>query len=150
VPSALFSRHGVVEPILDCVEAYLFVRGPPRVLMLKRSPARGGFWQSVTGRVETWDSSFPAAALREIREETGFSRARAVIDLDWSFQFPSPSSGLPLRAHALAVELPECRSPRLSDEHVEFRWCGLGDALALMHWPDNREALRRTIARAGL
>lgn len=141
---------GKKPPVLDCVEGYVFARGPPRFLLLKRSPARGGFWQSVSGRVETWDPSFRDAVVREVREETGFTDLRSVDDLGWGLEFPGPVSGRPLRSHCFSVEVPSPRPPRLSDEHVEHRWCTTGEALSLLYWPDNREALRRLLQKRGL
>jgi lipoyl(octanoyl) transferase len=46
------------------------VRADGRVLLLRRSPERGGFWQQVTGRIEPGESP-EQAARRELREETG-------------------------------------------------------------------------------
>ena len=42
-----------------------------RYLMLRRPPARGGFWQSVTGAPLPGESDSDAA-IREVREETGY------------------------------------------------------------------------------
>jgi lipoyl(octanoyl) transferase len=41
-----------------------------RLLLLRRTPERGGFWQQVTGRIEPGEDA-AAAARRELREETG-------------------------------------------------------------------------------
>ena len=49
------------------------MRPDGRILVLKRSASRGGFWQQVTGRVEPGESA-EAAARRELREETGRTR----------------------------------------------------------------------------
>lgn len=129
--------------VRPCVEGFVFVRGPPRFLLLRRSAARGGWWQSVSGGVEPSDPSRTSAVLREVREETGFTEIVRLEDLNWSVQFPSPVSGRPLRSFTYGVEVPRVRPPRLSEEHVAYGWCDLGTALATLHWPDNREALRR-------
>lgn len=135
-------------PVQDCVEGFVFVRGPVKVLMLKRSAARGGWWQSVSGRVEPSDASYDAAVRREVREETGFSDVARTIPFDWNLVFRGKDR--PWRTHAFGVEVPRELPPHLSEEHTEHRWCSLAEALSLLHWPDNREALRRLAQREGL
>lgn len=59
------------------------------LLLLKTNPARGGFWQNVTGSVEE-DESILAGAVRELAEETAiFCKISEIIDLDYSFSFRS-------------------------------------------------------------
>lgn len=38
--------------------------------------------------------------------------------------------------------------PQLSWEHSEFRWCTLDEAMNLLLWPENKEALQKTYALA--
>jgi lipoyl(octanoyl) transferase len=55
------------------VSIHLFTRtgeGAP-FLMLRRIPTRGGFWQGLTGAPHPHESD-DEAAVREVREETGF------------------------------------------------------------------------------
>src|SRR6185503_19154811 len=50
-------------------------------LLLKRVSSHGGFWQSVTGSLEDGETH-PQAAVREVREETGFTvQEHELIDL---------------------------------------------------------------------
>src|SRR3954471_13468954 len=58
-----------------------------RVLLLKRTPENGGFWQILTGTGELGESPLQTAA-REIHEETGFSpRLDQLQDLSYVHSF---------------------------------------------------------------
>jgi 8-oxo-dGTP pyrophosphatase MutT (NUDIX family) len=115
-----------------------------RVLLLKRTPRRGGFWQGVSGRVETFDASLEAAALREIREETGLAEGVEVFDLGRWVEFVGPRSGLRFRKRSLGAVLPAGTTPtsvRLSDEHLEVRLLPFAVAKSLVSFPVNVEEL---------
>jgi len=129
----------------ECVEGYLFVRAPFQLLVLRRPPARGSIWVPVSGKVEPADHGLEAALLRELREETGFTEFRRVVPLDWHVPFRA-DNGETWRLHAYAVEVDRPRPPALSDEHDAFAWVGPEEALHRLHFPDNREAVRRLVA----
>ncbi len=135
-------------PVQDCVEGFVFVRSPPQFLLLKRTEARGGFWQPVSGRFEPSDRTFEHAVRREVAEETGFSGVGELLDLSWAVVFPG-KDGRPWRLHSYGVEIPRVTAPRLSHEHVAYLWCRPGEALSTLFWPDNRQALRRLLAALG-
>jgi dihydroneopterin triphosphate diphosphatase len=130
----------------ECVEGYLVVRQPPRLLVLKRPPSRGSFWVPVSGKVDPTDPDLRSALLREVAEETGFDRFVGVTDLDWAVTFEGVD-GRPWRLHAFAVELDAPRVPRLSDEHEAYEWLPLDAATARLHFPDNRAAVERLQSR---
>jgi 8-oxo-dGTP pyrophosphatase MutT (NUDIX family) len=123
------------------------------LLLLRRSAERGGFWQGVSGRVEAFDRSLEAAALREIREETGIEGGVELLDLDRWVDFVGPRSGLCFRKRSLGAVLPAgtaATSVRLSHEHVEVRVASFAQARDLVSFDVNREeidALERALAR---
>ncbi|EQD26962.1 NUDIX hydrolase, core domain protein [mine drainage metagenome] len=131
------------------MEAYLVAGEPRNVLLLKRTEARGGFWQPVSGRWEPRDGDLGATVRREVQEETGFRPLHHLTDLQWSFAFPG-RDGRTWRVHAFAAELRGRAAPVLSDEHTAFQWLPLGQALTRLAWEDNREALRRLAFRLPL
>ena len=111
-----------------------------RVLMLRRSERRGGFWQGVSGRVEATDETLRAAAYREIREELGLASGVELQDLGRWYDFVSPFSGTAFRKRSLAALLPPEATPEgitLSDEHVEARLVTFDEARRLVRFEEN-------------
>lgn len=140
----------LAEPPIDqeCVEGYLYHNRPFELLLLRRPPARGSIWAPVSGKVDPTDASYDAALVREVLEETGFGAFERVFALDWEVPFEGPDGGR-WRLHAYALELPSALAPRLSAEHEAFAWLPPREALARLYYEDNREAVRRLVARVG-
>jgi 8-oxo-dGTP pyrophosphatase MutT (NUDIX family) len=136
-------RHRVVEAIV-------FRRADPvRVLLLRRTPERGGWWQAVTGSVEAGEE-LEAAARREVREETGIADPVAILDLDFAFPFEFTKYGgdreMAAVKHSFGVEVAG-DAVSIGDEHDDWAWVTPAEALEQLTWEDNREALRRLAAR---
>lgn len=129
----------------ECVEGYLFVRPGPRILILRRPPARGGFWVPVSGKVDAADRTFESALRRELQEETGLTSFRQLFSMDWEYDFDGPN-GDRWRLHAFGAELDSADEPRLSDEHDAFEWVDWAEAVQRLHFTDNQEAVRRLVA----
>ena len=64
-------------------------------------------------------------------------------------EFAGPD-GRPWRLHGFGVELRSESAPVLSAEHDAFAWVSVEEALARLHYPDNREAVERLVRRLGL
>ena len=105
-------------------------RGDGRLLLVKRAPERGGFWQILTGRIEPGEGPLQAAA-RELCEETGFEGV-AVTELDYVHSFAFGDAVPPKFAQETAFTARVSGEPRLSNEHTEHRWATLPEALALL------------------
>ncbi len=127
-------------------------RADGKVLLLRRSEERGGFWQQVTGCIEPGED--PAtAARRELREETGADQPVRSLGYVHGFALgPSQSAraggGMRTgRETAFAAVLPDGFAPRLSDEHREWGWFTPDEAVARVPWAGLGRAVR--LAGAG-
>jgi dihydroneopterin triphosphate diphosphatase len=138
------------------VLVYLYRYSPrvPEFLLLRRTEQWGGFWQGVSGAPE-WEESDTSGAIREVLEETGFSVADSLrqigfrydlvreSDLDgdrWDRLYGSDVKSIPEEVYV--AEVPRGVDPRLAPyEHDAFRWCSFEQALELLTWENNRNAL---------
>lgn len=119
-----------------------------QVLLLERVKPKG-FWQSVTGSLKEHEIP-PAAAHREVLEETGIEVADALVDLkleqrfpimeEWRARFP-PGTSENLE-HAFSCALPGRVEPRLNPlEHRRFAWLTAAQAFERASSWSNRNAI---------
>jgi dATP pyrophosphohydrolase len=124
------------------IEAVIYQRNGDTIeyLLLKRLPERNGFWQPVTGGLEEGETR-TEALYREIREETGIrKRTRVIEDLHY-FEFSDPNLN---QEYVYGVEVSPTEDVVLDGkEHSQYRWCSFQEALQLLHWKENKEALDR-------
>jgi 8-oxo-dGTP pyrophosphatase MutT (NUDIX family) len=124
------------------VEAIIFRRNDKSIeyLLLKRLPQKNGFWQPVTGGVEEGETR-KEALRREIMEETGAKNIVKVIEGLYYFEFSDPNLN---QEYVYGVEVSSSEEIVLDPkEHSEYRWCSFQDALRLLHWKENKAALRK-------
>ncbi len=125
-------------------EAAVFVRRGDQFLMLHR--ATDDYWHVVAGGAEEGET-FAECASRELLEETGLHAAVADLAMPQAYAIPAEMKDLyapsaqEVEIHNFVVEAPPEWEPMLNEEHDDYRWCGLADAMALAHWPETREIL---------
>ena len=124
----------------------MFRRTDPVVfLLLRRTPARGGWWQAVTGSVEDGED-LETAVRREVWEETGITTLLDLVDLEYAFPFEFTKYGGdgPLAAvkHSFGVEAAG-EQVHTGPEHDAREWVTFQEALDRLTWEDNKEAFRR-------
>jgi lipoyl(octanoyl) transferase len=141
-----------VEPEMRTVQVVV-LRDDGKILVMRRTMARGGFWQTITGRIERGEE--PAeAARRELWEETG---ARADVEpLGYEHDFPL-DPGITrrelvtvkwAREVAYMARVPasfECR--RAPKEHDGHEWLDPASAFERLPYSGLRAALRLALAR---
>jgi lipoyl(octanoyl) transferase len=138
------------RPTMKTVSVAVFRKSDqgPQVLLLHRTPQRGGFWQIVTGRLEPGENP-AAAACREVQEETG--QSLAITDLSYQHAFVWGRSLPPVftQETAFAAEWPLAGPEVRLDpkEHDDHQWLPMAEAMEKMPFV----GLRQTIAKgAGL
>lgn len=141
------------QPLSVLVYPVALVDGDWAYLLLRRSPITKlglpAFWQGVTGGLEEGEGLIQAAT-RELHEETGLTPSRLEqIEYSYSFslqdewrEFYAPSTR-EIVEHVFIAFVDEKREPTLSREHDKWQWCSVEQALKLLNYPGNIEALKR-------
>ena len=125
-------------------------------LVLLRSPEKLGYWHLVAGGVE-WGEAPETAAARELAEETGLVAAApepldGPLDYDLSGDPESVRERFPAGTERIVVwaylaDAPPHWEPTLDAEHVDHRWLAADAAVALLRYPEPRQAVRMAAAR---
>lgn len=127
------------------VQIFIFSTNPSfRVLILKRTPERSGYWQPVCGGIENGEEP-KDAAVREIFEETGITNAKDIIDLNYTFNYKETKNGtlMDMVDICFALEVDSVLDIKLSDEHEEYKWCSYIEAKEYLKWEHNLIALEK-------
>lgn len=127
------------------VAIFLARRGRQEILVVHRCPTLGSFWHAISGAIETGES-VEAAAIRELREETGLDATETLpLCLRTKFSYrlnQSPRrAGKSVRVCCFLLEVPDDFEPKLNWEHDEHRWIATNLAPAYVKWPSLRRAL---------
>jgi lipoyl(octanoyl) transferase len=99
-----------------------------RVLLLKRTEARGGFWQPVTGSVERGESAYDTA-LRELVEETALPVPVRALSYEHAFAFKDSRPPIVCRETAFGARASGAITLDPA-EHSAFEWVSQAEALS--------------------
>lgn len=133
------------------VQAFIFFMDPSfKVLILKRTPERSGYWQPVCGSVENGEE-LKGAVIREIFEETGITDIKSIIDLNYTFTYSETKNCelMDMQDFCFAVEISSISDIELSDEHEEYKWCSYSEVKEYLKWEHNLIALEKLITLMG-
>lgn len=118
-------------------------------LVLLRSPEKLGYWHLVAGGVE-WGEEPPAAASRELEEETGLETS--VSPLPGPLDYALAGDPEIVRARfapgtervtvwPFVADAPAAWEPTLDEEHVDHRWLPAPEAVSILEYPEPRAAV---------
>ncbi|MDQ2951471.1 MAG: NUDIX domain-containing protein [Chloroflexota bacterium] len=131
-------------------EVAILIYRRERYLLLRRMDPR--YWHVAAGLVEPGES-FLAAAERELAEATGLTASPMDLEIpvrrpiEGAARSEYDSGVTEVLVHTFAVEAADLWEPVLNEEHDIFRWSSFDDCIALLLWPEAREALRVLDAR---
>ncbi|MDQ3265631.1 MAG: lipoyl(octanoyl) transferase LipB [Myxococcota bacterium] len=119
-----------------------------QVLALRRTEARGGFWQTVTGRIEAGESALQAAG-REVKEETGVALEVRPLDYVHAFALGDELPPRLVEETAFIARWPQGATLQRSPEHQEHRWISAQQAQTLLPFAGLKKAARMAAAGPG-
>jgi 8-oxo-dGTP pyrophosphatase MutT (NUDIX family) len=102
------------------------------------------YWHVVAGVVEEGET-FADAAARELFEETGLAAAPLDLRMPQAYRVPAEmrleydSTVDVVAIESFLVDVPAGWEPILNEEHDDYRWLSLAEAIALAHWPETGE-----------
>ncbi len=126
-------------------------------LLLKRTEEKGGFWQGVSGGLES-EENVMQGIKRELFEEIGINETKRIIDKFHFFQFEdkitsffekkvSDTEKIILSEYVFAVEI---NSNIIIDidknpckEHTEYKWVEFDEAINLLYWQNNKDGFTK-------
>ena len=125
------------------IAVYVYCRTPQFAFLQLRRVADQSFaqstWQTVYGSVESGETAVQAA-VRELREETGFSSA-SMWQVEFIEQFYSRGEDCLNLMPVFAVEVPNNAQPVLNREHDAFRWVPEPQVGRTFMWRTQRDAI---------
>ena len=130
--------------VVDVYAIHATAEGLWRVLVLRRADNTrcAGAWETVHGRIEGGEKPYEAA-IRELREETGLAASRLYNVTVQPFYLHRPDV---IQMSVVFVAFVQSEVVTLGEEHREYAWLSVDEALAQFAWPRESAALRDIVA----
>lgn len=136
---------------MEIVECIVFKKNPLKFLLLKRTPDKGGFWQAPGGTVERGETK-TQAVYRELSEETGIKKNDVLNIIENVHYFVFDKHYLtnkpiePMHEYVHGIEIKDTNidiNNNIDDEHDDYKWVSFDEAIDMLYWENNREALKK-------
>ena len=128
--------------VIRVIDAYVFSRKNKeiRFLLLKRAKTKiyEHLWQGVAGKIEAGETSWEAA-IRELKEETGFEPVRIFV-ADHVSKFYEAHGDRVNLVPVFGIEVDD-EEVILSDEHCEFQWVDFDTAYETLIWAGQKDGI---------
>ena len=128
--------------VVRVIDAYVFNRKNKeiRFLLLKRAKTKiyEHLWQGVAGKIEAGETSWEAA-IRELKEETGFEPVRIFV-ADHVSKFYEAHGDWVNLVPVFGIEVDD-EEVILSDEHCEFKWVDFNTAHQTLIWSGQKDGI---------
>jgi len=106
-----------------------------KILLLKRTEEK--FWCHVAGKIEAGEFAWQAI-IREFHEETGIVVSELFTG-EYSEQFYEAGKDQFSIIPSFIVVCKPNQEVELNDEHTDYQWCSLSEAIELVPYPGQKE-----------
>ena len=123
------------------VEGIVFAKSGDdfKLLIIKRVPEDGDFWQPLTESLEDGES-IEECLRRGVKEELGLGDIKNITERLWSFPWEN-KRGEPNIDLVYGVEISENDEIKINqEEHSEYKWCTFDEAMNLLGKENNKKA----------
>ena len=128
--------------LVRVIDAYVFCQTDEglRFLLLKRAKNKmyEHLWQGVAGKIECDEKAWEAA-IRELKEETGFRPLRMFV-ADHVSRFYETHGDRVNLVPVFGIEVDDA-NVTLSKEHCEFRWVDFDTAYSTLVWSGQKDGI---------
>ena len=139
--NAIIEHDRVCQANVVC---YRIQNNEPEFLVLKRNPEKGSFWQSITGGVHI-QGLLSDNALRELQEELFITgKENNLTGTDYVFWYREKEGIIyELSEYVFGYKLEDTDELAISDEHTEYAFLPLDEAIERVKYDGNKEGIRR-------
>ena len=126
--------------VIDCHIAYC-KNNKYLFLLLKRvnNKIYPGIWQGVTGKINNNELPYQTA-LRELKEETALT-PKKIWTIDQVNMFYDAKNNVMNLIPIFGVSV-ETKKIILSNEHSEYKWCNIDQAIKLLTWEQQKKGIK--------